>query len=82
MSVEFIASVHCCWLAESNLKRFNHYYDSVKHPSSQTYSSLWNRLRIMDYPGLGNMRIERFLRIERFTEKDCGRADFDEPSIV
>ena len=36
----------------------------------------------MDFPGLRNMRIERFLRIERFTEKDCGRADFDEPSIV
>ena len=68
ISVEFIASVHCCWLAESNLKRFNHYYDAMKHPlrsSSQTYLSRVVE-RITDYQGLRNIRIERFLRIERF----------------
>ena len=67
ISVEFIASVHCCWLAETNLKRFNYYYDSMKHPSSQTYLSRVVE-RITDYQGLRNIRIEGVFRIERFAD--------------
>ena len=67
ISVDFIASVYCCSLAESNLKRFNHYYDAMKILQvKHTFPGLWNGLRIIKV--LRNIRIERFLRIERFTD--------------